>query len=89
MDKRGFIQHTYKVYSHNHDGTLRLLEESPTPRAHIRFSFYHAQVDGPTHYSYASHVTLGHTQLKRRHLAALGYTLCTVPYWRWYHGKSR
>lgn len=47
------------------------------------------EVDGPTHYSLGSHNPLGHTQVKRRHLAALGYTLFTVPYWRWFYGLSR
>lgn len=45
------------------------------------------EVDGPTHYSLGGHDPLGHTKIKRRHLSALGYTLLTVPYWRWYHGE--
>jgi len=73
-----------------HDGPQEYAEPSSGYSVDIRIpkTKIVIEVDGPTHYSLGGHDPLGHTQIKRRHLSALGYTLLTVPYWRWYHGEA-
>ena len=44
------------------------------------------EVDGPSHFVKSSDGGLhcnGGTLLKQRHLAGLGYTLVSVPFWEW------
>ena len=41
------------------------------------------EVDGPSHFAAGSHVPLGGTLMKRRHLQQLGFDLRVLPYWEW------
>lgn len=41
------------------------------------------EIDGPSHFSRNSGVPLGHTCLKRRYIAAIGWNLVSVPHQEW------
>jgi len=47
------------------------------------------EVDGPSHYARGTRVPLGSTVMKRRQLSAVGYRLCSVPFWQWPTGMTR
>jgi hypothetical protein len=40
------------------------------------------EFDGPSHF-WASRLPVGGTLMKRRHLAMLGYTVVSLPFWEW------
>jgi RAP domain len=41
------------------------------------------ELDGPSHYEHFQLAPLGPTVMKRRHLEAAGYSVLTLPYWKW------
>jgi hypothetical protein len=41
------------------------------------------ELDGPSHYEHFELSPLGPTVMKRRHLEAAGYSVLTLPYWKW------
>lgn len=43
------------------------------------------ELDGPSHYEHYQLAPLGPTLMKKRHLQAAGYTVLTLPYWKWGH----
>jgi very-short-patch-repair endonuclease len=41
------------------------------------------EVDGPSHFAYRSHISLGHTLFKKRLLEAMKWNVLSIPYWQW------
>ena len=58
------------------DGRQNTIESFDGPNIAI-------EVDGPSHFLYASTLPRGETLMKRRHLTSSGLEVVSIPYWDW------
>jgi len=47
------------------------------------------EVDGPSHFIVGTHIPLGKTLMKHRHMQQLGFDLRILPYWEWDQLKGK
>jgi len=47
------------------------------------------EVDGPSHFIVGTHIPLGKTVMKHRHMQQLGFDLRILPYWEWDQLKGK